>query len=109
MPWEAAIQNAMRIARKYADGGFLDPKPMGPEQRFRAAPQKSPNQRVGEGHQEFEKGYARGWDWNDGPDYPVGIKNMRGQDLQLRRAADGGAVDPYTTQLTPEEEKEFLA
>ena len=94
MPWEAAIQNAMRIARKYADGGFLDPKPMSQPQQFRTAPQKSPRQRVLEGHQDLEPGYIRGWDWNDGPDYPVGIKNMRGQDLQLRRAADGGAIDP---------------
>lgn len=86
-----AIRSALGIARrygkKYADGGSIrdvmfDPTPM---------TRKTPNQRVREGHQEFESGYVRGWDWNDGPDYPVGIKNMRGQDLQLRRAADGGA------------------
>lgn len=89
-----AIKSALGIVRrygkKYADGGgirdvIFDPTPMN---------RKTPHQRVMEGHQEFEPGYVRGWDWNDGPDYPVGIKNMRGQDLQLRRAADGGEIDP---------------
>lgn len=71
------------LRKRFADGGSIrdvvfDPKPMNPG--------KTPNQRVQEGHQEFEQGYIRGWDYEGAP-----IMNMRGKQLTLRRAADGGA------------------
>lgn len=53
--------------------GLFDPTPM--------TPPKSPNQRVREGHQEFEQGYIRGWDTGDRST----IMNTRGQTLEARK------------------------
>lgn len=83
---------------KYQEGGavsvnLFDPAPMNPP--------KTPRQRVMEGHQEFEQGYLHGWDIPDGPDYPMTIMNMRGQQLHARRAQEGGAVK--YTEPTPED------
>lgn len=57
----------------YNEGRLFDPEPM--------TPPKSPNQRVREGHQEFEPGYVKGWDTGD----QTKIMNMRGQQLDARK------------------------
>jgi hypothetical protein len=69
--------------KKYQEGGLVfDPEFLGDYQK-----KKTPNVRVMEGHQEFEPGYAKGWETE-----PGSIMNMRGQPLALRRAQDGGEV-----------------
>lgn len=75
---------------QYQDGGavLFDPD------YLKSKPEKTPNVRVTEGHQEFEKGYAPSGrsPWNT--DYPYRpILNMRGQELHALKIQEGGAVD----------------
>src|SRR5262245_9260177 len=76
-----------KVIKRESGGRLLDPEPLGPPEEFK---RKTPRQRVIEGHQEFEPGYVRGWDYGGAGG---ALMNMRGQPLEMKRAADGGWVD----------------
>lgn len=83
------VTNDQDDRASYQDGGVVfDPD------YLKSKPEKTPNIRVTEGHQEFEKGYAPSGrsPWNT--DYPYRpILNMRGQELHALKIQTGGAVD----------------
>jgi hypothetical protein len=88
MQKDKRISKAMRLARRYADGGLFDPTPMNPPEV------RTPNERVRSGHQEFEQGYAPAGSmpW-EAPRWRRGI-NSRGQEVSIIKAADGGDMEP---------------
>jgi hypothetical protein len=86
MQKDKRISKAMRLARRYADGGLFDPTPMNPPEV------RTPNDRVRSGHQEFEQGYAPAGSmpW-EAPRWRRGI-NSRGQEVNIIKANKGGRI-----------------